>query len=62
MHFKIHFVHTPYAEIYEGRRICGFRRKLAEREILILEKKQWLLRKQCIQLYNQLKINHKKSF
>ena len=29
-------------EIFEGRKICGFGCKFAERKILILKKKQWL--------------------
>ena len=31
-----------YVEIFEGRKICGFGCKFAERKILILKKKQWL--------------------
>ena len=34
--------HTVYAVIFEGRKFRGFRCKLVEREIVILEKKQWL--------------------
>ena len=31
-----------YTVIFEGSKFYGFRCKLAEHEILILEKKQWL--------------------
>ena len=34
---------TIYAVIFEGRKFRGFRCKLVERKILILEKKQWLM-------------------
>ena len=33
---------TVYAVIFEGCKFCGFCCKLVKREILILEKKQWL--------------------
>ena len=34
--------YTVYGVIFEGSKFCGFHCKLAECEILILEKKQWL--------------------
>ena len=36
------YKYTVYAVIFEGRKFHGFRCKLVERKILILEKKQWL--------------------
>ena len=46
---------TVYAVIFEGHKFRGFCCKLAECKILILEKQY--LRKQCIQLDDQRKLN-----
>ena len=59
---QIEYVITIYAVIFKGRKFCGFCCKLVEREILILEKKQWLKRKHCIRLTDQRKLNRENPY
>ena len=54
-------VPTVYAVIFEGRKFRRFRCKLVEREILIL-KRSSSLRKHCIRLADQQKLNRENPY